>query len=475
MARMDIDAVRDTLSRTPDAREACRVAVHTLKAVPGLMPSAYLERGGRLRCQAVHGYWQVRDGIPPGTGVIGEVFRSGEECITTGSGPLTAHYLPAADAVIAEVAFPLRMAGRTFGVLNVEATRVLTPEDVAAVRAGAQARQDRIVARGGPPAEAAAQRLVRHAAAIAGLHEETEVERATLAAAIDVLHLDSAVLLRVSGPNRVRPGPALGPLADVLTSATSEVLAAVAGYVVDGTSAYTVANAAGDATAGVRALRDAGAAALAAVQIDPERILVLADRNDHPPHTDDIELLELLAVQAAVCLRTAASVSALRVQAASDPLTGLGHHRTFHQALERLRPVAGAAVLVADIDGFKAYNDANGHPAGDRLLRQAASVLAAALRRDDMLYRIGGDEFAALLLVAGPHEALEVGRRLRDAIIGADLGVSVSVGIAVFEPGESETSVLARADRALYAVKADGRDGVRLAGPESHAAPNHSG
>lgn len=460
---MGTERVRRDIEEAQDARGACEAAVSALAAVPGLLPSAYLERGGRLRCQAVRGYWQVRDGIPPGTGVIGEVFRTGLESAVTGDAPLDPHYLAAAEAVEAEVALPLRCGERVVGVLNVEAQRPIVPREVALVREIADLLAVRLCALGAPLAESAPQRLVRHAAAIAGLHDERAVEEALLAAAVDLMLLDSAMLLRVRGPDLVRPGPAVGPLADELRDAGDRVLGAVARYVTDGTSAYSVAEGGGDATAGVQLLRAVGVGALAAVPVDAERILLVAGRTLVPPATDEIELLELLALQAAVALRTVSSVQALRVQAASDPLTGLGHHRTFHQALAALGATSAAAVVVADIDGFKSYNDAHGHLAGDRLLRETATALSAVLRRNDMLYRIGGDEFAALLQVSGPAEALHVGSRLRGAIAGSGLGVTISVGIALPQPGESDTDTLSRADRALYAVKATGRDGVRLA------------
>jgi diguanylate cyclase (GGDEF)-like protein len=173
-------------------------------------------------------------------------------------------------------------------------------------------------------------------------------------------------------------------------------------------------------------------------------------------------LLETLAAHTTSCLRTAAALEELRARAATDPLTGLGHHATFHEALARARGRRESiAVLMADIDGFKAINDTRGHQAGDRVLRETAAALADALRRGDELFRIGGDEFAALVRVGDDHEALEAGRRLREAI--AALGeVTVSVGVAIPQREESDASLLARADLALYSVKADGRDGVAL-------------
>jgi diguanylate cyclase (GGDEF)-like protein len=169
-----------------------------------------------------------------------------------------------------------------------------------------------------------------------------------------------------------------------------------------------------------------------------------------------------LAAHAASCLRTADAIAELRERAASDPLTGLGHHATFHEALAAARASdTKVAVLLIDVDGFKAINDSKGHQAGDRVLREISAVLTGALRRGDELFRIGGDEFAALISVTSPDEAMEAGRRLCDAAATAG-SVTVSIGIALPVAGEADTSVLARADRALYAVKQSGRDGVEI-------------
>jgi diguanylate cyclase (GGDEF)-like protein len=89
--------------------------------------------------------------------------------------------------------------------------------------------------------------------------------------------------------------------------------------------------------------------------------------------------------------------------------------------------------------------------------------MSDALRRGDRLFRVGGDEFAALVAVESDAEALDVATRLRDAVATAQLGVTASVGVAVPQDDESDASLLARADRALYAAKAGGRDGVKLA------------
>jgi diguanylate cyclase (GGDEF)-like protein len=181
---------------------------------------------------------------------------------------------------------------------------------------------------------------------------------------------------------------------------------------------------------------------------------------------DDLDLLELLAAHAATCLRSADVVRSLRERAATDPLTGLGHHATFHDQLAHVHRRPSTAVILVDVDGFKRLNDIFGHQHGDRVLREIAAALGGALRRGDTLFRIGGDEFAALLAVSDPDEALEAGARLRAAVTDANLGVTVSIGVAVPHEGESDAALLARADSALYRVKRAGRDGVALADDE---------
>jgi diguanylate cyclase (GGDEF)-like protein len=108
-----------------------------------------------------------------------------------------------------------------------------------------------------------------------------------------------------------------------------------------------------------------------------------------------------------------------------------------------------------DFDGFKAVNDSAGHLVGDRLLRDVAVAMRDALGPGDRVYRVGGDEFAAILPGLSAEDARGAGVRLRDAACAvlAPFGASISVGITVPLDGESPNSYLARADRVLYAAK----------------------
>ncbi|MDQ5905606.1 MAG: hypothetical protein QG590_87, partial [Pseudomonadota bacterium] len=124
-----------------------------------------------------------------------------------------------------------------------------------------------------------------------------------------------------------------------------------------------------------------------------------------------------------------------------------------------------------DLDRFKPVNDTLGHAAGDELLRQVAQRMRTTLREEDLLARIGGDEFALLIpRVASADSALVVARKILAAIelpfvlVAGTANIGVSLGIAVCpDHGQSAEALLAAADTALYAAKAAGRNTWRLA------------
>jgi diguanylate cyclase (GGDEF)-like protein len=191
-------------------------------------------------------------------------------------------------------------------------------------------------------------------------------------------------------------------------------------------------------------------------------VIVLACTETVTLDEQDTFVLELLASQAVSVLRATMLVPSLRRHAATDPLTGLGHHGAFSEALAGRSTDGGHALILVDVDHFKQCNDRHGHREGDRVLQAVARALSGVLREADTVFRIGGDEFAALVAVNGAADALELGRRMHDAVVGAEAGISVSVGIAVARPGEPDTELRDRADAALYRVKAAGRDGVAV-------------
>ncbi len=159
-----------------------------------------------------------------------------------------------------------------------------------------------------------------------------------------------------------------------------------------------------------------------------------------------------------------------QVLAATDPLTGLSNRREFFSLgafeLEHARRLnKPLSVLAMDIDHFKQINDLHGHSAGDEFLQAAAHVFQANLRQDDILARIGGDEFMALLPATDLHEATVIAERIRLAVQHTSLPIAqpplqatVSVGVALLtEDIVDLDALLLRTDEALYVAKRAGR------------------
>jgi diguanylate cyclase len=154
----------------------------------------------------------------------------------------------------------------------------------------------------------------------------------------------------------------------------------------------------------------------------------------------------------------------------TDPLTGLPNRREFNERLEermgawnRRREVF--SLLLIDVDHFKRLNDQHGHLAGDQMLSAIGGALRGAIRREDAIARYGGEEFAILLPNTTCEQAAQVAQKVRQAaarfVVNHNqhrLTVTVSGGIAAIQPNESVEMLIQRADSALYAAKAAGRN-----------------
>jgi diguanylate cyclase (GGDEF)-like protein len=189
---------------------------------------------------------------------------------------------------------------------------------------------------------------------------------------------------------------------------------------------------------------------------------------------DHVRALSVIAQQAAVVIRAAQVNEEARRLAVTDSLTDLHNRRHFLDSLEMhlkraTRYGEQVALMLVDCDRLKAINDAYGHPMGDRALRAIADLLRGAVRETDEVARIGGDEFACLLLYAGRDQASAVAERLRRYIRGVQLisdegepiTLTVSVGIALVpDNGMEANSLLKEVDRALYQAKEAGRNAV---------------
>jgi diguanylate cyclase (GGDEF)-like protein len=163
---------------------------------------------------------------------------------------------------------------------------------------------------------------------------------------------------------------------------------------------------------------------------------------------------------------TFAALKAMRL-ALTDPLTGLGNHRHFHERLQREITDAehegrALSLCLVDIDDFKHVNDRYGHPVGDRLLGQVAS----RLRQGGESFRLGGDEFAVLLPGLDANEAVAVARSIVERVSAAQIDqvgpVTVSAGVATFPvQGVGRDELIRLADSALYRAKEDGKNRAR--------------
>jgi diguanylate cyclase len=162
-------------------------------------------------------------------------------------------------------------------------------------------------------------------------------------------------------------------------------------------------------------------------------------------------------------------------EALTDALTGIANRKLFDMTLRQaaidvMESGEELGLLLIDIDHFKRFNDTWGHQTGDEVLKLVAKTLRTDLRDIDLAARYGGEEFAAILPKAALGETLAIAERIRHALetrtltereTGKDIGsITVSIGAALFDPGESLPSFIGRADEALYSAKHAGRNQV---------------
>ncbi|MBU1462273.1 MAG: GGDEF domain-containing protein, partial [Alphaproteobacteria bacterium] len=170
-----------------------------------------------------------------------------------------------------------------------------------------------------------------------------------------------------------------------------------------------------------------------------------------------------------------AALVELRQLAEVDQMTGLLNRATFLRRLQEEQDRQPGTCLLIDVDHFKAINDGYGHAMGDRVLKAIADSLRATIRSDDLCGRLGGEEFAIYLRNMPSTQATAMAERVRQAIEMLDIAAAdgthirptISVGAAHADggasAGASADQLLQRADMAMYAAKANGRNQVRLA------------
>ena len=194
-------------------------------------------------------------------------------------------------------------------------------------------------------------------------------------------------------------------------------------------------------------------------------------------------VLEAMLIFRPMVDRLRRSMAELRLMASTDPLTGALNRRSFNDRLDlelgrSSRTGQTLSLMLLDADHFKAINDRYGHGVGDAVLRMIVTILKGSLRAADAVGRIGGEEFVVLMPDTTLAQAELVANRCRETIAlnrvptsKSAVGVTVSIGVDVvqLEPRAFE-AVLVRADTALYAAKAGGRNQVRVVAPPEPVA-----
>jgi diguanylate cyclase len=210
--------------------------------------------------------------------------------------------------------------------------------------------------------------------------------------------------------------------------------------------------------------------------------LTAANKAEHPPLTEVVlgaiarvvesnaQLQQRLTVAETRLQQHAEQIRAQISEARTDPLTDLPNRRAFEDELDRRiaewrRKRIPFSLMMIDVDHFKLLNDRYGHPAGDAVLRSISDVIKTTLRTMDMVARVGGEEFAVILPSMSVTDAILATTRARQAVESHelrfeqwDLKATVSVGLAPATPGDDATSLVKRADEALYASKRRGRN-----------------
>ncbi len=455
------DDIRAHLHGVASVDDAARIVADEVAALGWGTCTVYVISAGRLRCHAARGYWHVGDGFRLDNGTMAATIQANQPMVfdhhDTGDGTRTELATRRH-----ELCVPILVAAEPVGVIDVESDLPFPHEVVAQLTVAGEVLGTAIHALGGVPQENGWRRLAGCAPEFAAMDSEAEVWASTVALATALTNMHTAVVL---GDADGQPTilAAEGPLAHAIASVHDDTLRAVLAWGRDTRTTRTIGEQRGAGFPGHGPLRDLGLQHLIATTLGTDarasEMLVVADDETRPVDPDTVGQLEVLASIAASAAATQRSIADLRALADLDALTGLRHRRLFRSRIDRwAADDTAGAVLVFDIDRFATVNETFGHEAGDQLLIAVARAISSEMRADDALYRVGGDEFVALIDDVDLELATQIAERSREAT--KRTGASISIGVATVGDGRSLADAYAAADRALAAAKQAGRDAV---------------
>lgn len=204
-------------------------------------------------------------------------------------------------------------------------------------------------------------------------------------------------------------------------------------------------------------------------------VLNLADKMDSNQFdSGNIALIELFSQLVGASIGNIKLFEKIQRQATTDGLTGLVNHKTFYEILEkelwRSRRYGGRiSLIMVDVDNLKNINDAYGHRAGDKAIREISRRIKECIRQIDTAARYGGDEFAVILLNSSLEDATIVAQRMVDAVTNShttwqreQIPLSISVGLGQYDADSTPEDITNRSDQALYMAKQAGKSTVRI-------------
>ena len=211
-------------------------------------------------------------------------------------------------------------------------------------------------------------------------------------------------------------------------------------------------------------------------------VLNLADKKEGDCfNSGDIALIELFGQLVGASIGNIKLFEKIQRQATTDGLTGLVNHKTFYEILEkelwRSRRYGGQiSLIMVDVDNLKKINDAYGHRAGDKVIREISRRIKECIRQIDTAARYGGDEFAVILPNTLLSDASVVAQRMVDAVANSpttwnkeQIALSISVGLGQYDADTNPEDITSRSDQALYTAKQAGKNTVRIFKPAKNS------